>query len=148
MIGGGTWTHCVFVLYSFGVKSEVASVRNEKFNSSNDLFDAEISCAPQQEQSDLNDLRSVADTIRSEGDASVSTIHSRKSIQALVSKAKERLTSKSKSSLGMIKEDDVIGGETRMAPPVKITHTEDDGARLAETKSLNKLPFKNRNPAL
>ena len=39
-------------------------------------------------------------------------------------------------------------GEKGMTPPITITHTEDNGARLKETKSLNKLPFKNRNPAL
>lgn len=38
--------------------------------------------------------------------------------------------------------------ETCLIAPRTITHTEDNGARLAETKSLNKLPFMNRNPAI
>ena len=39
-------------------------------------------------------------------------------------------------------------GEIKMNPPITIIHTQDDGARLREIKSLNKLPFKNRNSAL
>ena len=96
-----------------------------------------------------DDLQSIADTIRSNGSASVSTIHSRKSLQMLVSKAKERLSHlERKKTLAIIIEDKATGAEIGMRPPVTITHKEDDGARLAETKSLNKLPFKNRNPAL
>ena len=44
--------------------------------------------------------------------------------------------------------DKCSGGEMSMKLPLTIVHKEDDGARLAETKSFNKLPFKNRNPAL
>jgi len=93
-----------------------------------------------------DDLQSIAETIRSESSSSVSTIHSRKSLQMMVSKAKERLAT---VALGSILEcSDSKGAEVAMALPLTITHKEDDGARLKETKSLNKLPFKNRNPAL
>ena len=93
-----------------------------------------------------DDLQSIAETIRSESSSSVSTIHSRKSLQMLVSRAKERLAS---GSLDPIPEcSDNKGAEVAMVLPLTITHKEDDGARLKETKSLNKLPFKNRNPAV
>ena len=82
--------------------------------------------SPQNESEEV-DIQSIADSIRSDSNVSVSTIHSRRSLQMLVSSS---------------------GGEMSMKIPLTITHKEDDGARLAETKSLNKLPFKNRNPAL
>ena len=97
------------------------------------------------------DLQSIAETIRTEGSESVSTIHSRRSLQMLVSKAKEKLSAArldKMKSLCSIDEGKCSGGEMSMKLPLTIVHKEDDGARLAETKSLNKLPFKNRNPAL
>ncbi len=100
------------------------------------------------------DLQSIAaETIRTEGTESVSTIHSRRSLQMLVSKAKEKFSATSldkKKSLCSIDEGGKCsGGEMSMKLPLTIIHKEDDGARrLAETKSLNKLPFKNRNPVL
>lgn len=65
-----------------------------------------------------------------------------------MTKAKKKLTGLDTNSLDVIDEYKLSGGERGLAIPVTITHKEDDGARLAETKSLNKLPFKNRNPAL
>jgi len=87
-----------------------------------------------------NDMRSIANSVMSE--STMGSIHSRKSLANLVSKAKERLSSK---NLTPIIED---GKEEAMPPPRLITHTDDDGARLAEKKSISKLAFKNRNPAL
>ncbi len=108
-----------------------------------------------------DDLHSIAATIKSQDEASICSIHSQRSLQMLVSKAKDRLLAnetrggnyesklKSRSPLGTVQENKMYaGGETNIRPPVSIIHTEDQGARLAETKSLNKLPFKNRNPAL
>ena len=94
----------------------------------------------------FDDLQSIADTIRSESNASVSSIHSRKSLQMLVSKEKERLLHGRLKSIP--ERFDNEGAEVGIGLPLTITHKEDDGARLKETKSLNKLPFKNRNPAL
>ena len=103
--------------------------------------------SPQNESEEV-DIQSIADSIRSDSNVSVSTIHSRRSLQMLVSKAKKRLSdSDKKKSLNVIDEGKSSGGEMSMKIPLTITHKE-DGARLAETKSLNKLPFKNRNPAL
>jgi hypothetical protein len=103
-----------------------------------------------EEEEDL-DIQSIAESIRSDGNVSVSTIHSRRSLQKLVSNAKKRLSKcadDERVSLGVLHEDKVSEGEIGMKLPLTIIHKEDDGARLAETKSLNKLPFKNRNPAL
>jgi len=79
---------------------------------------------------------SIAESIRST--SSTYSIHSQKSLKILVEKAKERI-----EKLKQIPEMDL-----NIAPPILVTHTDDDGARLAETKSLNKLPFKNRNPSI
>ncbi len=105
------------------------------------------------------DLHSIAATIKSQDDASICSIHSQRSLKMLVSKAKDRLHDgpkggkdksklKSRSPLGTVQEYENYGGETNLRPPVTIIHTEDQGARLAEKNNLNKLPFKNRNPAL
>lgn len=74
---------------------------------------------------------SIADTIRS--DHSIRSIHSQKSMSTLIFKAKEKLN---------------VVMEPVLEEPVFASLVEDGGRRLAETKSLNKLPFKNRNPAL
>lgn len=52
---------------------------------------------------------------------------------------------KRRSQLHSIREDEK---ESAIMPPIVITHTDDDGARMAEKKSVNKLAFKHRNPAL
>jgi hypothetical protein len=94
-----------------------------------------------------DDMRSIANSLRSCSNDSLSSIHSRKSIQVLISKAKERISNT--SNLPKINEETPsYGAEVSLNYPLTITHSEDDGARLRETKSLNKLPFKNRNPAL
>mmetsp|Transcript_42951 Transcript_42951/g.52165 ORF Transcript_42951/g.52165 Transcript_42951/m.52165 type:complete len:85 (-) Transcript_42951:135-389(-) len=74
--------------------------------------------------------------------AAQNVVHSQKSMQCLVTRAKLKLSSHEEERV--VGENDNEG----MPPPVIYKHCEDDGARLAETKSLNKLPFKNRNPAL
>jgi hypothetical protein len=73
-------------------------------------------------------------------DSTIKSIHSRKSVAALVSDVKKRM-----SQLNPIEES---GQEVAMRPPISITHTDDDGARMVEKKSVNKLAFKHRNPAL
>lgn len=86
---------------------------------------------------DYDDAKSIADSIKTSGGKSVSSIHSQKSLRYLISEAKR--------SLETIHEGK---GEFKTQLPIIITHTDDGGARLAQTKSLDKLPFKNRNPAL
>ena len=77
-----------------------------------------------------DEVSSIADSVRS--NTSIRSVQSKKSVSALVSKMKEQI-----KAMEPIYEE-----------PVQVTHTDDDGRRLAETKNLNKLPFKNRNPAL
>lgn len=81
-----------------------------------------------------DDIKSIAKSVMS-NESIVKSIHSQKSMNILVSKAKERV-------LTSVKEEEVA-----MTPPVFIIHTDDDGARLEEMKSLSKLAFKHRNPA-
>lgn len=135
------------------LQSEKSAAHNAKYNSENILNEAnrhpkEVDGCGYRDAND--DINSIAETVRSCGDASISSIHSRKSMQMLVSQAHDRLGSATNHTkvLHTIIEDNSDHGEMNMKPPVTITHTEDNGARLAETKSLNKLPFKNRNPAL
>ena len=125
-------------------------MKNEKFNkgplidiSQKEQYDA--THQGEDKKTEEDDIQSIAATVRSECNGSVSSIHSRKSMQMLISKSCDRLMKEHDErdcALEPVEED---GG---MRPPVTITHTEDDGARIAATKSLNKLPFKNRNPAL
>lgn len=91
------------------------------------------------DEEDADDAKSIADSVMSQ--STIGSIHSKKSLTALVSKAKERM-----SEMTPIDEED--GEEKAMPPPVLSTVTDDDGARMAEKKSINKLAFKNRNPAL
>ena len=58
-------------------------------------------------------------------------IHSHKSLECLVEKSKDKMI-----------------GEISIHPPRMITHSEDNGARLALKSSIEKLPYKNRNPSV
>ena len=133
------------------LQSEISSAHNAKYNNENILNESNIHPKDMDSYSYRrhanDDIHSIAETVRSCGDASIASIHSRKSMQMLVSQARDRLGSSTKE-LHTINEEKRDYGEMNMRAPVTITHTEDNGARLAETKSLNKLPFKNRNPAL
>ena len=62
-------------------------------------------------------------------------IHSQKSLEVLVEKSKNKI---------LLLDD----GEKSLNPPIIIKHSEDNGARLAQKTSLNKLPYKNRNPSV
>jgi hypothetical protein len=99
------------------------------------LFDQASSENETSENDVQDDEKSIAASVMS-NESEIKSIHSRQSVKLLVSKAKERV-------LAPVNED-----ESAVIPPVTISHTDDDGARLEETKSLNKLPFKHRNPAL
>ena len=122
--------------------SEVAVMRAEKIGSIS-VEDSEIIEDNRYALQEIDDdIRSVAESVRSEG--SVSCIHSQRSMEALVTKSRKRIAGEGRG-LSAIQESPA---EISMEPPKLITHIEDNGARLSETKSLNKLPFKNRNPAL
>jgi len=101
---------------------------------------------------DTDDTESIATSVMSE--SNVGSIHSKKSMKALVSKAKERILESATNEEEEEEEEEEEGEEGEeekekaVPPPVLSTVTDDNGARMAEKKSLNKLAFKNRNPAL
>jgi len=104
---------------------------------------------------DENDVQSIAETVMSSDNGLMGYIHSRRSVEALVSKSKERIGGSGGKigTSGAPATDTIIAEEQQFvehtfSPPVMITHKDDEGARLAEMKSLSKLPFKNRNPAI
>mmetsp|Transcript_11773 Transcript_11773/g.25124 ORF Transcript_11773/g.25124 Transcript_11773/m.25124 type:complete len:321 (+) Transcript_11773:116-1078(+) len=117
--------------------SESAALRAEAFeqNTIVDLLPGDV----ENEDIKYDDVKSIASVM---SESSLGSIHSRKSLANLLTKVKEGIASK---RLSAIAEN---GIEKAVPPPRLITHTDDDGARLAEKNSLNKLPFKNRNPAL
>ena len=88
------------------------------------------------DEDDADDTKSIANSVMSE--SSIGSVHSKKSLAALVSKARER-----RSEMAPIEEE----GEKAVPPPVLSTVTDDNGARMAGKKSINKLAFQNRNPA-
>lgn len=91
-----------------------------------------------------DDIRSVAESVILDDDG-IKSVHSQKSMRSVVSRVKRQLLvddDDGKEALPRVVEEEAV------PPPVIQIHREDDGARLENTKSLNKLPFKNRNPAL
>ena len=95
---------------------------------------------------DTDDTESIATSVMSE--STIGSIHSKKSMKALVSKAKERILESATIEEEGGGEEGEEEKEKAVPPPVLSTVTDDNGARMAEKKSLNKLAFKNRNPAL
>ena len=89
---------------------------------------------------DADDNKSIANSVMT-ADSSIGSIHSKKSLTTLVTKARERMS----TNMDAIEEE---SAEKAVPPPVCSTVTDDNGARMAETRALNKLAFKNRNPAL
>uniref|UniRef100_A0A7S4JSX7 Uncharacterized protein n=1 Tax=Odontella aurita TaxID=265563 RepID=A0A7S4JSX7_9STRA len=121
--------------------SELASIRANKYNSIREDGLNIIGDDRNMGSGLDDDIRSVAESVRSEG--AVSCVHSQRSMEALVARSRNRIGDGGR--LSSLEED---GQEEGVEPPKMVIHIEDEGARLAETKSLNKLPFKNRNPAL
>eukprot|EP00956_Cyclotella_meneghiniana_P001599 scaffold1796_cov60-Cyclotella_meneghiniana.AAC.9 len=112
--------------------SENAAIRSDLVKGS--TFIDEVPLEPEIVEVE-DDTESIAETVMS-NESAIKSIHSRQSVKLLVTKAKERAL------------DPIDEKEAAMTPPVSIRHTDDDGARLEEMKSLNKLAFKHRNPAL
>ncbi len=137
------------VLLKTVLQSEKSANHDEKYNNWN-YGDASRLAGDNYNRepvNDYNDISSIAESIKSCADASITSIHSHKSMQMLVAKSRDKMQEMC-SNKGLIPINEEHPTEISMNPPITITHTEDNGARLAETKSLNKLPFKNRNPAL
>ena len=87
-----------------------------------------------------DETKSITNSVMS-CESSIGSIHSKKSLTALVSKARERM-----SEMNPIIEEDEK--DQAISPPVVRTVTDDNGARKKEMKSINKLAFTKRNPAL
>ena len=131
------------VLHSI-LQSENAAQRAEAVNIWPVIDDNVPTDVEHNDEVDADDTESIAISVMSE--STVSSIHSKKSIKALVSKAKERIL-----ETPTIEEEDEEREEEKekaVPPPVLSTVTDDNGARMAEKRSINKLAFKNRNPAL
>ncbi len=86
---------------------------------------------------DADETMSIANSVMSE--SSIKSIHSKKSLTELISKARGQMM-----VMATIEEE----GEDTISPPVVSTVTDDNGARMAEKKSIHKLAFKNRNPSV
>ena len=154
---------CILVLlYTFALQSELAAFQRDKYNTT-----TEIDTDPNRRDIEYgdndnaeDDIQSIAETVRSEGGASISSVHSRKSMEMLVTKKHDRIRSivpgtkrrgYKRSGVNLPLQVTMEEGHTSepcLLPPITITHTEDNGAILAEAKSLNKLHFKNRNPVI
>ena len=125
-------------------------------NSSGPLIDDSLSTTDNSQQNiekvdaeeeEVIDTKTIATSVMSE--STLGSIHSKKSLTALVSKVKERASNN--IIMPTINEDEIEGElskEKAVPTPVISTVTDDNGARMAEKKSINKLAFKNRNPAL
>lgn len=125
-------------------------------NSSGPLIDDSLSTTDNSQQNnekvdaeeeEVIDTKTIATSVMSE--STIGSIHSKKSLTALVSKVKERASNN--IVMPTINEDEIEGElskEKAVPTPVISTVTDDNGARMAEKKSINKLAFKNRNPAL
>jgi phosphatidate phosphatase APP1 len=90
-----------------------------------------------EDEDDADETKSIANSVMSE--SSIKSIHSKKSLSELISKARGRMM-----VMATIEEE----GEDAISPPVVSTVTDDNGARMAEKKSIHKLAFKNRNPSI
>lgn len=84
------------------------------------------------------DAPTIVTTVINERGKEFFSVHSRKSITRLILQSHQKLESQQYNNFG----------EPILRPPLVVNHKDDDGARIAETKNLNKLPFKNRNPAV
>lgn len=136
------------VLLNTVLQSENSANHDEKYNNWNygDASRLKEDNCNREPVNDCNDISSIAESIKSCADASMTSIHSHKSMQMLVAKSRDKMQEmRCKKGIFPINEEYPV--EISMKHPITIIHTEDNGARLAETKSLNKLPFKNRNPA-
>ena len=92
-------------------------------------------------------ITSVAENVRSEG--SISSIHSQQSMQVLVAKSRQRLQRNrlaGEPPLASVAETNQLA-EVAVEAPIMVNHIDHEG-RLAQRRTLAKLAFKNRNPAI
>ena len=87
-----------------------------------------------------NDATSIVTSVIHERGKELLSVHSHKSMTRLILQSHQKLKNQQHSQ-GFV-------AEAELMPPIVVNHKDDDGARIAETKNMNKLPFKNRNPAV
>ena len=87
-----------------------------------------------------NDATSIVTSVIHERGKELLSVHSHKSMTRLILQSHQKLKNQQHSQ--------GFGAEAELMPPIVVNHKDDDGARIAETKNMNKLPFKNRNPAV
>jgi hypothetical protein len=117
------------------MKSELAALRAERLRlagSDGGLSDVEGRNRSSADDDD-DTIASIAETVRSHSSA-ISAVHSHRSMKALISRTRDKLAL----------ED--IGEEGGMAPPLCITHIDED--RFDSKEDVSRLPFLNRNPAI
>jgi hypothetical protein len=128
-------------------KSEKAAQRAEVVDiGSESIVDILPTVIEQENDIDFDDTESIATSVMS--GSTVGSVHSKKSIKALVSKARGRMLEMTIEEVDENEEEANQMREKAVPPPVLSRVTDDNGARIAEKKSINKLAFKNRNPAL
>eukprot|EP00574_Skeletonema_japonicum_P000297 CAMPEP_0201739226 /NCGR_PEP_ID=MMETSP0593-20130828/45668_1 /ASSEMBLY_ACC=CAM_ASM_000672 /TAXON_ID=267983 /ORGANISM="Skeletonema japonicum, Strain CCMP2506" /LENGTH=338 /DNA_ID=CAMNT_0048233481 /DNA_START=101 /DNA_END=1117 /DNA_ORIENTATION=+ len=113
------------------VDSETATARAEKLD--NQVVVDFVPSNMDASEDEPNDINSIANTVMSE--STIRSVHSRKSLAVLVTKARERI-------IGMM--DPIEEG--KMPQPNQSTITDDDGKK--KKIDVYKLPFQNRNPAV
>ena len=125
------------------MSSELAALRAERFGAADGHGpDKKVEDT---DEDDSASIASLAETVRSQS-STVSAVHSHRSMQALITRSREKL------GLDTIGNDDDeeegrgSGEANGMAPPVCITHVDD--ARFDSKGDVSRLPFLNRNPAI
>lgn len=125
------------------MSSELAALRAERFGAADGHApDKKVEDA---DEDDSASIASLAETVRSQS-STISAVHSHRSMQALITRSREKL------GLDTIGNDDDeeegrgSGEANGMAPPVCITHVDD--ARFDSKGDVSRLPFLNRNPAI
>jgi len=116
-------------------KSCLEVSKNEPLSDSIPLKDSDNDIEPQHETA------SIVSFVINERGKEFFSIHSNKSMTRLIMRSHQKLESQKQI-------DPSFASELELRPPVVVIHRDDEGARIAETKNLNKLPFKNRNPAI
>jgi hypothetical protein len=89
----------------------------------------------------VSDVMSLARTVMSEGGKSVRTVHSTKSLAAVVTRSQAK-------QLGCIDESEAANKMETAVNVKLILHKEDGGMRLGGKNTVSNLPYIHRNPAI
>jgi len=129
---------CLFPRFCLSLvfpQSETAAAQAEKLNSQVVVDFVPSNIDSNEDGEGTDDLKSIADTVMSE--STIRSIHSRKSLAVLVTRARERI-------IGMM--DPIEEGKMPQPNQSTIPSIADDGQK--KKFDVYKLPFQNRNPAV